>query len=140
MSSSLILFSILHCLLWASTNYQFLKSSNEKTALIICIILAIPISITAFFASRYVYAETHSAWSVKLFGFGIGYIVFPVLTWIFLKESPFVEKTIISVILAFIIIGVQLFYPNNLKLCRTDLVENPQMGWFSSFIRYGLFT
>lgn len=113
MITSLILFFCLHTAIWFSTNYQFTNKLTEKSSLLICLALAIPISVSAFYASKYAYEYFESAWSVKLVGFGIGYIVFPILTWFYLHESPFSIKTMTSILLAFIIIGVQLFFPNS---------------------------
>ena len=108
-----ILFFLLHSLFWFGSNYQFAENVDEKTALYICLLLSVPTSIATFYATKYAYSYLETAWSVRLFGFGVGYIVFPILTWFFLHESPFTTKTILSIILAFTIIGVQLFVPNN---------------------------
>lgn len=108
-----LLFILLHTLFWFSSNYQFAEGVDEKRALYICLILSIPTSVLVFYATKHAYNVLETAWSVRLFGFSIGYIVFPALTWFFLHESPFNTKTMISIMLAFTIMGVQLFVPNN---------------------------
>lgn len=45
----------------------------------------------------------------RFIGFAIGIIIFSVLTWIFFKE-PITIKTIISLILAFSILCVQVYF------------------------------
>jgi hypothetical protein len=46
-----------------------------------------------------------------LMGFGMSYLIFPLLTWILMKESPFNLKTMTCIALSFAIIGVQLWNP-----------------------------
>ena len=108
-----VLFVLLHSLFWFGSNYQFSENVSEKSAFILCLVLSVPTSIMTFYSMKYAYSYLETAWAVRLFGFGVGYIVFPILTWIFLHESPFTTKTILSILLAFTIIGVQLFVPNN---------------------------
>ena len=79
----------------------------------ICVALAIPTSVVSFYACKWAYDVLESAWSVKLFGFAAGHLVFPILTWIFLHESPFNLKTITSIILALAIVFVQVCVPDN---------------------------
>lgn len=100
-------------LFWFSSNYQFAEGVDETRALYICLGLSIPTSFLVFYATKHAYYCLETAWAVRLFGFSVGYIVFPVLTWVFLHESPFTTKTMLSIMLAFTIIGVQLFVPNN---------------------------
>ena len=75
--------------------------------------LAIPTSVVSFYACKWAYDVLESAWSVKLFGFAAGHLVFPILTWIFLQESPFNLKTITSIILALAIVFVQVCVPDS---------------------------
>ena len=106
-------FIMLHMLFWYSSNYQLIEGAQEKTALIICIILSIPTSICCFYATKYAYNTIGTAWGVRLFGFGVGYLVFPILTWLHLSESPFNLKTLLSIGLAVVILCIQLLIPNS---------------------------
>lgn len=104
------LFCILHILLWFSCNMQFLKNGWEEKAFLIALLLSVPITICGFFAAKYTYMAVGTAWSVRFIAFGISYLVFPVLTWWLLKESMFTTKTMVCIMLSFIILLVQLFW------------------------------
>jgi len=109
--SVILLYTIVQTLAWFSVNYQFMSSTAKERALTICIILAIPTSCVGFFAARAGVEYFNSIWSARLIGFGTSYLVFPMLTWTLLGESPFATKTIICIMLSFMIIAVQIFYP-----------------------------
>ena len=107
------LFVLLHACVWFSNNTQFIDGMEKSNSLLICIALSVPTALIGYYGSRYAFETFGSVWSIKLFGFGIGYLVFPILTWILLKESPFTLKTCLSIVFAFAIIGIQLFLPDN---------------------------
>jgi len=107
-----VLFVLTHTLVWASTNLQFIPDIDKTKTLWACVLLAIPTSVSAWFASKACYEALDSAWAVRLFAFGVSYLVFPLLTWIFLKESPFTLKTMLCIGLSFSIILIQVFLPN----------------------------
>ena len=113
MFSLFLIFCALHAMVWFGTVYQFSAGTSLEKSLIICVLLAIPTSIVSFYACRWAYETLQSAWAVKLFGFAAGYTVFPVLTWVFLQESPFNFKTIVSIILAITIVVVQVLVPDS---------------------------
>ena len=94
------IFIFMHCLVWISCNLQLIDGFKADKALFISIILAIPISLLAFWATKISYNITGSAWSVRLLAFGVSYLTFPILTWFFLQESPFNLKTMICIILS----------------------------------------
>ena len=108
-----IVFCVLHTLIWVSTNWQLIETSDQRSSLYICLILSLPVSLLAFYATRISYDALESAWSVRLFGFGMSYLIFPIMTWVFLHESPFSLKTGLCVILSMIIIFIQIFVPNS---------------------------
>ena len=113
MISLFLIFCVLHTMVWFGTVYQFAAGTSHEKALLICVLLAIPTSIVSFYACRWAYEILESAWSVRLFGFAAGYLVFPLLTWVILNESPFNFKTIVSIILAITIVVVQVFIPDS---------------------------
>tara|TARA_Y100000310_G_scaffold74991_1_gene71236 strand:- start:4065 stop:4418 length:354 start_codon:yes stop_codon:yes gene_type:complete len=106
-----LLFILLHILVWFSANTQFIRREWEDKALILAIVLAIPISITAFYGSRFIYdALGESAWSVRFIAFGASYLIFPLLTWLILKESMLNPKTLLCVALSLVIVCIQVFW------------------------------
>ena len=108
-----LLFFFLHAAVWFSTNYQLAEDVSSQDALILCVLLAIPTSLISFYATKVTHEALGTAWGVKLFGFGLGYLVFPILTWIILKESPCNLKTITCIALSFIIVAIQVFVPDS---------------------------
>ncbi len=103
------LFTLMHVCVWWGTNAQFIEGWTQRSALMLSIFLSIPITLLAFFASRNLYdALEAQLWAVRFMGFGISYLVFPVLTWYFLGESMFTSKTIICILLSCLIIYVQI--------------------------------
>ena len=107
--TSASLFFLMHTLVWFSTNLQFIKNYQNRS-FEICVILAIPTSLLAYYAARYGYEAFNTVWSVRLMGFGLSYLVFPLMSWILLNESPFEPKTMISIALSALIVGLQLFW------------------------------
>ena len=107
---SLLLFMLTHALVWFSTNAQFVPAFRNK-AMALCLILAVPTSLASYYATRHGYAALSSVWSVRLVGFGLSYVMFPLLSWLLLKESPFEEKTLICIALSFLIVATQIWWP-----------------------------
>lgn len=101
-----------HALVWFSTNAQFVPGFRDK-ALVLCIALALPTSVASYYATRYGYAALETVWSVRLVGFGLSYVMFPLLSWLLLKESPFEEKTLVCIALSFLIVATQLWWPRS---------------------------
>ena len=103
----------MHSMIWVSSNWQLVEGANKHNALWLSVFLAIPISLMAFYGTRFAYEILSSAWSVRLLAFSISYLTFPLLTWIFLHESPFTTKTLSCIVLSFAIILLQVFLPNS---------------------------
>jgi len=107
---SFLFFLVLHIAVWFSANLQLVNSSLSSKSFYIMLFLALPISVLAYYGTRYGYeAFNESAWGVRFFAFAISYLVFPILTWWFLGESMFTVKTLLCVALSFFIILVQLY-------------------------------
>jgi len=101
-----------HVAIWFSTNSQLIKGWEGSKSLFLSVALSIPISLMAYYATRFGYKALDSLWSVRFLAFSLSYLVFPVLTWLFLKESPFTLKTIVCTILSFAIVATQLMLPD----------------------------
>ena len=107
------LFTSLHVLVWFGTNWQLVENVDRTSALKICIIVSIPIALLGFHATKIGYSLYESAWSVRLLAFGTSYLIFPLMTWFWLDESPFNLKTMLCIGLSFSIILIQLILPNS---------------------------
>jgi hypothetical protein len=100
-----------HTLVWFSTNLQFVNEKMADKSLEIAIGLGIPISLLAYFGTRYTYQSLeNSAWAVRFVAFGTSYLVFPFLTWWMLKETMFTPKTLTCIILSLTIVAIQIFW------------------------------
>lgn len=108
---SALLFTLMHILVWFSTNLQFVKGFESSKSLLIALALSLPITLCAFYATRTAYiAMSDSLWSVRFIGFGMSYLVFPILTWAVLGESMFTMKTLLCIFLSIIIVCIQVFF------------------------------
>jgi len=102
-----------HILIWFGTNLQLLESWSKTKSLTLSMILAIPISLCSYYGTHYGFKALGALWSVRFLAFSLSYLVFPVMTWFYLKESPFTLKTMICVFLSFVMIATQMFLPDN---------------------------
>ena len=107
---TIFLFALLHIMVWFSANLQLVNTEIDYHPLAIAIFLAIPITLCAFYATKFGYdVFDKSLWSVRFLAFGVSYLIFPVLTWYFLGESFLTFKTIICTLLSIIIVCIQVF-------------------------------
>ena len=67
----------------------------------------IPISLCFYYGTRWYYEYFQNYWYVRPIGFGMGTLVFAVMTWFILGESPD-TRTWICMLLSIVIIIIQL--------------------------------
>ena len=67
----------------------------------------VPISFAFYYGTRWFYEYFDNYWYVRPIGFGMATLVFTIMTWIMLNEAPD-TRTIITMFLAVVIIGIQL--------------------------------
>ena len=102
-------FILMHILVWFSTNLQLVEKFSAINTLVVAIFLAIPTTISAYYGTRLIYSSLQdSLWAVRFIGFGVSYLVFPILTWIFLGESMFTFKTLLCIFLSLVIVLIQV--------------------------------
>ena len=102
-----------HTLGWFQVNSQFVWEWWRQRPITTVCIYAIPTALCYLYGARYAYMDTGEAWAGRFLAFAASYLVFPVLTWWLLKESMFTTKTMVCVLLSFLIIGVQFFWTQN---------------------------
>jgi uncharacterized membrane protein len=66
-----------------------------------------PVSIMFWIATRLSYEHFGFFWNIRLMGFGLGTIIFGILTWSVLHQAPTL-KTIICLLLAAAIVLIQI--------------------------------
>ena len=74
------------------------------------LLMSVPLSWCYIQSVKYFIAFANNAiWPSRLIGFGLGIITFSIMSWFIFKE-PITTKTVISIILGFIIVGIQIFW------------------------------
>ena len=96
-----------HTLGWFQVNSQFVwQWWRDRPFTTVCI-YAIPTALCYLYGARYAFAITGEAWTGRFLAFAASYLVFPLLTWWFLRESMFTTKTLTCVLLSVMIMIVQ---------------------------------
>ena len=104
------LFLLGQTFIWFATNSQFVWDWWKDKPLITALIWSLPVSLAFWWGSKWSYAGLESAWASRLLGFGLSYVSFPILTWLLMGESAFTTKNIVSSLLAFTLVGIQIFW------------------------------
>ena len=99
-----------HICAWFQFNSQFVWESWKNKQVLSVLIYSLPVSFFFIMGTKYAVEATERLWSSRLIGYGIGIIIFSILTYFFMKESIFAPKTITCVILSIIIILIQVFW------------------------------
>jgi MFS superfamily sulfate permease-like transporter len=74
----------------------------------IMMLLGLPISLVYINTTRLFNEQFGANWPGRLIGFGIGIIMFTIMSWVMFREHPN-PKTIVCLVLAFGIVAIQLF-------------------------------
>lgn len=101
-----LLFLLGNIFVWFQVNAQ-IKWEWFKNNYFILALLGIPISYMFMHATLLSYKLLGTLWSSRLFAFGISMVSFPIMTWLIMNE-PITLKIVVSVILAFLIIILQI--------------------------------
>ena len=70
-------------------------------------LLGVPISYALLYSTKYGFEGFGELWPIRLLGFAVGMITFPIITWIVIGAGSTL-KTLISLMLAAIIMILQL--------------------------------
>lgn len=71
--------------------------------------LGLPISLILIYTTKVFNQAFDASWPGRLIGFGIGVVIFTIMSWVVFKEVVTL-KTTICLCLAFLIIALQLFW------------------------------
>jgi hypothetical protein len=105
-----LLFTLGQILVWFQSNGQFLWPIFKKNTFFVAMIGGTIVSYMLIHATRLI-AEHYGGliWPGRFIGFSLGMFVFSYLTWQFMDEG-INTKTLISIVLAFLLICVQIFW------------------------------
>ena len=105
---TLLSFLLANILVWYQLNSQLVWDWAKGTkSMWWMALLGVPISLLFWWSTKIGYEAFGSLWSVRILGFAMSMMTFPIMTWIYLGEI-ITFKTIISIALAIIIIILQL--------------------------------
>ena len=110
MAFAVALFLTAHVLGFFQLNLKFIYPELSSKALYIACAFSLPMTLLFYYGWTYSMESSSSAWTSRFISFGVSYLVFPILTSIFLGEGFFDAKTIICIILSMLILYIQLFY------------------------------
>ena len=104
--ATIIILFLANIVIWFQLNSQ-LKWDWFKDNYLLMSILGMPISYALLYSTKYGYAGFGELWPIRLTGFAVGMITFPIITYLILGEG-ITLKTGISLILATVILLLQL--------------------------------
>ena len=105
----ILTFLLVQIITWFQLNGQFFIPWFKNNAFILCL-FGVPISWLYIEATRYGFiAFDELIWPARLIGFGLGILSFAVCANIYLGEG-LTTKTIISLVLATILVCIQVFW------------------------------
>ena len=107
---AMVILVISNIMAWWQLNAQFtetLKGHWFWSSANWMAIFGIPIGWLFFHSTRLSYEHFGFTWNIRLIGFGIGTMIFGIMSYLFLREIP-TMKTIISLLLALSIILIQV--------------------------------
>ncbi len=105
---AIVLFATGQCLVWFQINSQFDWWAEKPWRG--AIIYSVPAGLCFLYGVKLTYEVMNEVWGPRFLIFGMSYFTFPILTWYFLNESMFTTKTMICVLLSFVIVGIQLLW------------------------------
>jgi hypothetical protein len=105
-----VLFVAAQTLVWFQLYSHYIWKWWENKPIAAALIYGIPASICFWYGTKIAVDATEAAWTARLLGFGMSYLTFPLLTWWLLNESMLTSKTMLCVLLSFMIVGIQLFW------------------------------
>ena len=88
-------------------NLQFINPWWKNKEVLNVLIFSIPIGFFYLKSWTYFVETLGSVWSARFLFFGLSYLIFPILAYTFLNETPWTVKTILSTLLSILIIVIQ---------------------------------
>lgn len=95
-------------MIWLQTNGQFISEWIRRNPILVSIMGA-PIAYIFIIATKYAQMYFGNLWGGRMLGFSAGILTFSILTWALVGEG-LSTKTLLTIGLAFCIIGIQIFW------------------------------
>lgn len=95
-------------LVFMQHNLQFMNEAFKDKQLVLILTLSYPISFLYFYSWTYfVNNSGGSVWAARFIFFGLSYLVYPILSYVCLNETPFTIKTMLCTFLSVLILLIQ---------------------------------
>ena len=108
MIKALIAYMMGSSLVFFQHNLQFINDYFKDKSHFLILTLSIPISYLYLYSWTYFVNQNNgSVWSARFIFFGLSYFVYPVMSYVFMNETPFTVKTAICTLLSVMILVVQ---------------------------------
>jgi|GEM_PF-447040 len=108
-----LLYAFILCILAQSITFIQLQGQSiwkfPKENPYIMALLGVPISLLFMKYTRILNGHFEANWPGRIIGFGVGIIIFTIMSWLIFKEIP-TTKTLICLGLAFSIVLIQMFW------------------------------
>jgi len=98
---------------WYQSNSMIMWESVKKYSVPIIIFSSPIVGLLFAYGTKVGYEVLESLWAIRFSAFAVGYLVFIVLAWAHFEESPFTLKNLITTVLCFALIGVQMLWQTN---------------------------
>jgi len=105
-----LFFALGHGFSWFAAYAQFNWEWWEGRVVAPAFLFGTPAVFFFILATKYAFASMGNAWGPRFLGFGMSYVMFPVLTWLIMKESMFTAKTLTCVFLSVVILAIQILW------------------------------
>ena len=103
---TIVILFVANIFVWFQLNGQLRWEWWKENVWFACL-MGVPISYAFFKATTIGYEGFGELWPIRLIGFSVGMLTFPILTYLFIGEA-ITLKTAISVVLAGVILLLQL--------------------------------
>ena len=103
-----LLFILGQTITWFSSYSQFIWDWAAARPAFFGVVMAIPAALCFIYGVRYAYEFFQNGWGPRFYIFSLSFLVMPTLFWYFMNESFFTVKNILSTILAFTIVYIQM--------------------------------
>ncbi len=106
--ASILILIISNIVAWFQLNGQFKwTDSSFWTNPLWMSLIGTPVGLAFFYATKFSFEHFGFTWNMRMIGFGVGTVVFGIMSWFYLNEIPTL-KTFICILLAIAIILIQV--------------------------------
>tara|TARA_R110002020_G_scaffold201246_2_gene403808 strand:+ start:137 stop:490 length:354 start_codon:yes stop_codon:yes gene_type:complete len=105
---TIITFIVTNVLVWYQLNGQLVwEYWKSNKGILLSLVLAVPVTLGFWYATKVGYQGLGSLWSVRFMGFATSMLVFPFMTYFYLGE-PMTIKVMLTLLLSILIMLLQL--------------------------------